>query len=135
MLKFVVIFLFISSVIATNPPPPIGSRVSLTPLSNTALGVRHCDYVCSASPTETGNDDFHFDIITPLNGANPTDGYMSLRSVNLIIFFLQIIKAKLVSILIQMLMMLHGKLFLVLRIQQIGHLFHKVKVFQIMSCH
>jgi hypothetical protein len=88
MIKLV-IFLFISQSVVTaanfenaKDLPPIGSRVSLTPLSNTALGVRHCDYVCSASPTETGNDDFHFDIIAPLNGANPTAGYMSLRSVN-----------------------------------------------------
>lgn len=61
--------------------PPIGSRVSITPLSNLALGVRHCDYVCSASPAESNNDDFHFDIVAAING-DTSNGMISLRSAN-----------------------------------------------------
>jgi alpha-L-arabinofuranosidase len=78
---FVNLLVVLSAVGAFASYPPIGTRVSITPLSNLALGVRHCDYVCSASPAESGNDDFHFDVAAPSNG-DSSQGMVSLRSAN-----------------------------------------------------
>jgi len=47
--------------------PAVGTRLSFTPSTNGALGIRHCDYVCSADPTQN-SDDFVFVASPPRNG-------------------------------------------------------------------
>ena len=80
-----------ASVVAAYPPT--GSRVSIIPVSNTGLGVRHCDYVCAASPMDPSSDDFHFDVVAPANG-NGAAGMVSLRSANFPDHFLSPIQGK-----------------------------------------
>ena len=60
--------------------PPIGSRVSFEPTNNVAVGLRHCNYVCSVDGND-GSDDFNFKIVAALNG-NASPGSVSIQSVN-----------------------------------------------------
>ena len=49
--------------------PPLGPLQMLTPIADLSLQLRHCSYVCSVCPNEAGNEDFHFSLVAPLNGA------------------------------------------------------------------
>jgi len=60
--------------------PPLGKRISFTPTNNLAIGLRHCDYVCSADAPD-GSDDFNFKLVAALNGNNAA-GSVSIQSVN-----------------------------------------------------
>ena len=58
----------------------MGSYVGLEPIDAVGMGLRHCDYVASVCPSESGNDDFRFKIVKALNGdAAPA---FSLQSAN-----------------------------------------------------
>jgi hypothetical protein len=61
--------------------PPLGQQTSLAPTGDLARGLRHCSYVCSADVAQQGDDDFHFKLVAPLNGAT-TPGAVSVQSVN-----------------------------------------------------
>ena len=65
---------------ATAPPPPLGKRVSFEPTNNVGVGLRHCNYVCSADAPD-GSDDFNFVLVAALNG-NKAAGSVSIQSVN-----------------------------------------------------
>ena len=65
---------------AASAFPPLGKRISFTPTNNLAIGLRHCDYVCSADAPD-GSDDFNFKLVAPLNG-NGAAGSVSIQSVN-----------------------------------------------------
>lgn len=54
--------------IASAQPKP-GPVDVVAPLSNLALGLRHCSFVASACPFEDGNEDFQFNVVPGLNGA------------------------------------------------------------------
>jgi hypothetical protein len=47
--------------------PPVGARLSFTPTSNVLVGMRHCEYVCSADQPD-GTEDFVFVVAAPRNG-------------------------------------------------------------------
>lgn len=66
---------------ALHAYPPVGTRVSMQPFNDAARGLRHCDYVCSASALEPGNEDFEFDVAAAKNG-NTAPGYVSFTSAN-----------------------------------------------------
>ena len=57
--------------------PPVGSYVGLEPIDAVGMGLRHCDYVSSVCPSESGNDDFRFKIVKALNGECMCGGVMS----------------------------------------------------------
>ena len=45
-----------AAAVAAPSFPPVGARVSFFPSTNPAIGLRHCDYVCSATPIENSED-------------------------------------------------------------------------------
>ena len=72
------IILALSLVSEALPFPPLGAQISFEPSSNGAIGLRHCNYVCSADKPD-GSDDFNFIVIAAANGV-PTA--VSFQSVN-----------------------------------------------------
>ena len=61
-------------------PPPVNSYVSFWPVKSPGSALRHCDFVTSTCPLESGNDDFVFKIVPALNKAAAP--YYSLQSTN-----------------------------------------------------
>lgn len=61
--------------------PAPGTAATFEPSSNSAVNMRHCDYVCSVDPLESGNEDFQFNVIAPLNGNNDPS-FVSFSSAN-----------------------------------------------------
>ena len=61
-------------------PPPVNSYASFWPVKSPGSALRHCDYVTSTCPLESGNDDFIFKIVPALNKAAAP--YYSLQSTN-----------------------------------------------------
>jgi len=47
--------------------PPKNSIVSVIPLTNFNIAMRHCNYIVQATPIET-SDDFNFKLVNALNG-------------------------------------------------------------------
>jgi hypothetical protein len=64
---------------ATAAFPPVNSRTTFEPTSDTTIGLRHCTYVCSVDSGDS--DDFHFTLVPALNG-NGAPGSVSVQSVN-----------------------------------------------------
>ena len=60
--------------------PPVGARVSFEPSNNVGLGLRHCNYVCSADAPD-GSEDFDFRLVAALN-KNGKPGSYSIQSIN-----------------------------------------------------
>lgn len=69
--------------------PSMGPLEGIYPVSNAQLGLRHCNYHCSATPVEAGVDDFRFTLVPALNGFPLPAG--SFQSKNYPTYYLSLI--------------------------------------------
>jgi len=60
--------------------PPLHSLISFEPITSPGTTLRHCDYVTSTCPPETGNEDFIFLLVPALNKA--PSPFFSVQSTN-----------------------------------------------------
>eukprot|EP00047_Mylnosiga_fluctuans_P024921 m.176110 g.176110 ORF g.176110 m.176110 type:complete len:817 (+) comp9956_c0_seq3:6-2456(+) len=81
-----VLALLLACARAAAPLGPVAGYIF--PLSNLQLGLRHCNYVCSATPKEPGVQDFGWVIVPALSGA--PDPAVSFQSVNYPTYYLTI---------------------------------------------
>lgn len=68
MMRLAALAAAVAAVAAGNPP--YGALVGVEPITNTGIGMRHCNYVVQATPIETGSADFQFHLVAALNGAS-----------------------------------------------------------------
>lgn len=61
--------------------PPLNEQTTLEPTSDPTLAMRHCTYVCSVEALDDSDDDFHFVLVSALNG-NGAAGSVSVQSKN-----------------------------------------------------
>jgi hypothetical protein len=52
------------------------------PLADLSRSPRHCSYVVSIEPLDSGDEDFSFNMVAPLNGASGARSIQSVGSVD-----------------------------------------------------